>query len=288
MNRLWYLYFGVGLTKTLDDTGSQGEWPTHPELLDYLGREFSDNGWNIKRMVKLLVMSHTYRQTSSDTPELLAADPENRLFARQARFRLPAELIRDNALAVSGLLVDRLGGASSHPYQPAGYYTPLNFPRREYRPDKDDNQYRRGVYMHWQRQFLHPMLRAFDAPSREECTVARPISNTPLAALTLLNDPTFVEAARVFAERIMTCDNETNARIRWAWRQALSREPTAEELAALADFAATSRDYYRAHPDDAEKLLGVGLAKRPEKVDAAELAAWTNVAGHSEFERNDH
>ncbi|MCA9220833.1 MAG: DUF1553 domain-containing protein, partial [Planctomycetales bacterium] len=150
--------------------------------------------------------------------------------------------------------------------------------RREYRPDKDDNQYRRGVYMHWQRQFLHPMLRAFDAPSREECTVARPISNTPLAALTLLNDPTFVEAARVFAERIMTCDNETNARIRWAWRQALSREPTAEELAALADFAATSRDYYQAHPDDAEKLLGVGLANRPENVDAAELAAWTNVA----------
>ncbi len=197
-NRFWYLLFGTGIANPLDDFGGQGEPPTHPELLDNLAVEFYESGWDVKHMMKLIVMSRAYRQSSSASPELRARDPHNRLYARQSRFRLPAEMVRDNALAISGLLVTDYGGASVNPYQPAGYYRHLNFPERRYQADSDQRQWRRGIYVHWQRQFLHPMLKALDAPSREECTAQRPRSNTPLAALTLLNDPTFVEAARVF------------------------------------------------------------------------------------------
>jgi hypothetical protein len=292
VNRLWYLFFGGGLCRSLDDTGAQGEWPTHPELLDWLAVEFSNGevtrtleasgslggAWDVKHIVRLIVTSHAYRQSSLVTPELREKDPDNCLFARQGRFRLPAEMIRDNALAVSGLLVDRLGGPTSHPYQPKGYYAPLNFPKREYKSDDDQNQYRRGVYVHWQRQYVHPMLKAFDAPSREECTAQRPISNTPLAALTLLNDPTFVESARVFAARILREGGEaTEARIRWAWREALSREPAQGEVQSLAKLYEQSLAEYRSDPQAAEKLLAAGLAPRPEGMDAAELAAWTTV-----------
>jgi mono/diheme cytochrome c family protein len=291
VNRLWYLFFGSGLCRSLDDTGAQGEWPTHPELLDWLAVEFmhplpapfsrdpqGSAAWDVKHIIRLIVTSRTYRQSSLVTPDLREQDPDNRLFARQGRFRLPAEMIRDNALAVSGLLVDRLGGATSHPYQPKGYYAPLNFPKREYRQDDDENQYRRGVYVHWQRQYVHPMLKAFDAPSREECTAQRPISNTPLAALTLLNDPTFVEAARVFAARILREGGETTeARIRWAWREALSREPAQGEVRSLAKLYELSLAEYREDPQAAEKLLNVGMAPRPERVDGVELAAWTTV-----------
>ena len=209
VNRLWKLFFGSGLSKVLDDVGSQGEPPVHPELLDTLAVEFVDSGWDVKRLVKLIVMSNTYQQSSSVRDELLEHDPFNRLLARQSRFRLDAEMIRDNALAVSGLLVRNVGGRSAKPYQPAGLYRHLNFPARKYQHDTGADQYRRGLYTHWQRQFLHPAMKAFDAPSREECTAERPRSNTPLAALVLLNDPSYVEAARMFAQRT----------IRAWWRQ---------------------------------------------------------------------
>ncbi len=279
VNRLWYLFFGAGLCRSLDDTGSQGEWPTHPELLDFLAVEFVDQGWDVKRLVTALVMSSAYRQSSVETAALRERDPENRLFARQGRFRLQAEMVRDNALSVSGLLVPRLGGPSVHPYQPADYYAPLNFPKRRYKEDTDDNQYRRSLYTHWQRQYLHPMLKAFDAPSREECTTQRPISNTPLAALVLLNDPTFGEAARVLAVRIVREGGDTDAeRIGWVWKTVLSRPPNEREIAALTRLYRQNLKQYEADPSSAKKLLRIGLAPQPKNIADAELAAWTAVA----------
>ncbi len=201
VNRLWKRFFGVGLSKELIDLGSRGEVPPNQELVDWLAVEFMDCEWDIKHMIRLMVTTSAYRQTSLPRAELDAIDPENRLVARQSRFRLEAEQIRDNALAVSGLLVRNVGGEVVRPYQPAKYYSSLNFPERDYTASIGEDQFRRAVYVHWQRQFLHPWLLAFDAPTREECTAARPISSTPSAALVLLNDPTFVEAARRWPAR---------------------------------------------------------------------------------------
>ena len=276
VNRLWYLFFGSGLSRTLDDTGSQGEWPTHPALLDWLAVEFVESGWDIKRFVRLIVTSSAYRQSSLVTPQHLEHDPANRLYARQGRFRFPAETIRDNALAIGGLLNDQMGGQVAKPYQPAGYYTPLNFPKRAYKADMNANQYRRAVYVHWQRQFLHPMFRAFDAPTREECTAQRPISNTPLAALTLMNDPTFIEAAKGFAIRIMTqagpADHE---RLAWAWHTVLGRDPSREELAVAGTFLGETRQRYVADSHAANELLAVGMLELPPGLAKPEVAAWT-------------
>jgi hypothetical protein len=230
-------------------------------------------------MLKLIVMSRAYRQSSQADPELRKRDPENRLLARQNRFRIPAEAVRDTALDVSGLLVRRVGGSSVKPYQPAGYYKNLNFPPREYEPDHDENQWRRGVYMHWQRQYVHPMLKAFDAPSREECTAKRPRSNTPLASLVLLNDPTFVEAARVFATRILNEGGETDdSRLDFAFRTALSRLPDDFERQTLTSLLETTRADATAAPDKSKAILSVGDAPPPEAENAPELVAWTTVA----------
>lgn len=279
VNRLWKLYFGRGLAASLDDLGSQGEPPAHSELLDWLASEFAESGWNIKHIVRLIALSQAYRQSSLETPELRERDPLNRWFARQSRPRLDAELIRDNALAVSGLLVTTIGGPSAHPYQPDGYYDHLNFPKRTYKPDQDQQQYRRGVYTHWQRSYLHPMLKAFDAPSREECSAQRPASNTPQAALVLLNDPTFLEAARVFAVRILKEGGaSTDDRLRWAWRVALSRDPQDRELTTLETLLQQDLAEFKADPQSAEQLLKVGLAPLPAELAPAELAAWTSVA----------
>src|SRR5271157_2648872 len=190
MNRLWKHHFGAGISSLVQDVGARGEWPAHPELLDWLALEFRDSGWDVKRMVKLLVMSATYRQVSRHRPGLRDIDPNNRLLAAQSPRRLDAEFVRDNALAVAGLINLDIGGPSVFPYQPAGYYANLQFPDRDYIAETDQRQYRRGVYMHWQRTFLQPMLANFDAPPREECTAARTVANTPQQALTLLNDHT--------------------------------------------------------------------------------------------------
>ena len=279
VNRMWYLTFGSGIASVLDDFGGQGEPPVHPELLDELALEFIKHDWDVKHMFRLLVTSSAYRQSSLMQPELMERDPENQLYARQSRYRLPAEMIRDNALSISGLLVDELGGASVKPYQPAGYYRHLNFPQRKYSKHNDQRQWRRGVYVHWQRQFLHPMLKAFDAPSREECTAQRPRSNTPTAALVLLNDPTFVEAARAFATRILHEGGSTSTdRLEFACREALSRKPSPAELAVLAELLKENETRYAADPKAAATLIATGDAAVPKELKPTELAAWTMVA----------
>ena len=274
VNRLWKLYFGAGLSKVLDDLGAQGESPFHPELLDWLAAEFMESGWDVKYMIHLMATSQTYRQSSLMRPELRERDPFNRLLARQSRFRIEAELIRDNALAISGLLVPTIGGASVHPYQPPGYYQHLNFPTRSYLPDRGEDQYRRGLYTHWQRTFLHPAMLAFDAPTREECTAERPISNTPKGALALLNDPSMVEAARALAIKLMGHESS----LQFGFELVTSREPDSRELAILSALHAEQLAYYQANPEAAEELSQVGNMPNPEELDLVALAAWTSVA----------
>lgn len=278
VNRLWALMFGSGISTSLEDFGGQGSPPDHPELLDRLAIEFVRSGWDVKHLLRLMANSRTYQQASAERPELNSIDPNNRLFARQSSFRLPAEMIRDNALQVAELLVHQTGGPSVRPYQPAGYYRHLNFPVRKYASHTDDRQWRRGIYVHWQRQFLHPMLRAFDAPSREECTAERPRSNTPLAALTLLNDPTFVEAARGFATwSLNSSDHVTDVQgLQNAFKKATSRKADATEIQSLQALLNASRDYYERNPDSASELISVGIAEKPNH-DLATVAAWTTV-----------
>ncbi len=273
-NRIWAVFFGAGLCQSLGDFGGQGELPDHPELLDELALEFMGHDWSIRDLVRTIVTSRAYRMPSAASPDLLARDPDNRLLVRQGRWRLPAENIRDTVLAASGLLVERLGGASVHPYQPAGYYRHLNFPQREYQPDDDDCQWRRGLYVHWQRMFLHPQLLAFDAPTREECTAVRMRSNTPKAALVLLNDPTFVEAARKLAELAIKNGGSDDEKLAFLWKRTLSRAPDTEELTLARGLLARRRADYSADPKAAAELLAVGIAPRDKNLDERELAAW--------------
>ena len=278
VNRVWALLFGEGLCPSLDDFGGQGRPPNHLELLDHLALDFIDSGWDVKGLIKKLVMTRTYRQSSIPDAAARERDPENHLFARQSRTRLPAEMVRDTALAVSGLLVDDIGGPSVKPRQPSGLYRHLNFPKRKYERDMGREQYRRGVYMHWQRQFLHPMLSAFDAPTREECTAQRAVSNTPLAALTLLNDPVFVEASRQFAERVLRDGpGDDRARIAFAMREATGRVPDQGEAAVLESLLSGNLEYYEMNDGEAESLITVGDSPRDESIDAGTLAAWTQV-----------
>ncbi|MDX1934437.1 MAG: PSD1 and planctomycete cytochrome C domain-containing protein [Capsulimonadales bacterium] len=279
MNRLWKQFFGTPLSKVPEDLGAQGEPPTNPELLDWLACEFMDRGWDIKHMVRLLVNSATYRQVSTASKTLLARDPDNREYARQSRFRPEAEIVRDNALFVAGLLSPKIGGPSVKPYQPDRYWENLNFPVREYVPDTGESQYRRGLYVWWQRSFLHPSLLAFDAPSREECTAERTRSNIPQQALVLLNDPTYVEAARVFGARLANEATGTpGQRIVWGWRQALQRTPDALEARTLLGVYERRKAQYAADPNAADALLKTGLAPVPATAAKADLAAWTHVA----------
>lgn len=278
VNRMWKLTFGAGLSRKLDDLGAQGEWPSHPKLLDWLAGQFIDSGWNVKHVIKLIVMSATYRQSSQLTPQLREVDPENRWLARQGRFRLDAEMVRDNALAISGLLTDRIGGPSVKPYQPPGYWSHLNFPPREWQNGSGADLYRRSLYTHWQRQYLHPAMLAFDAPGREECTAERPRSNTPLQSLVLMNDPEFVEAARAFGEQVLLCGGpSTGERLKWAFRRALSRRPRDAEAVVLTGLLAGQQSEYKKDPQAANALLSVGAHPVPHDVDHAELAAWTSV-----------
>jgi hypothetical protein len=279
MNRLWKQFFGLGLSKVLDDLGAQGEPPPNQELLDWLACEFRDSGWDMKHMVRLIVASATYRQTSVATRKQLEHDPENRLLARQGRWRLDAELVRDNALALAGLLEATIGGPSAKPYQPDGYWENLNFPPRTYDASTGPSQYRRGLYTWWQRSFLHPSMVAFDAPSREECAAERACSNIPQQALVLLNDPTYVEAGRAFAVRILReGTGDDTSRISWAWQQALSRIPQPKEIVTLRTLLDKHRGQYQKDKAAAAFFLKVGNTPPPADLDLAELATWTNVA----------
>ena len=279
VNRLWKLYFGAGISRKLDDLGAQGEWPSHPLLLDFLADDFRSHGWDLKRTIKAMVMSRTYQQSSLSDEALREADPYNRWLARQGRFRIDAELVRDNALEISGLLVDSVGGKSVFPYQPAGYWAYLNFPAREWQNDGGEKLYHRGLYTHWQRQYLHPSLLAFDAPSREECTADRARSNTPLQSLVLLNDPSYVEAARAFAELIVRQGGATtNDRLNFAFRRAVSRRATEDELTILEQLLKAHLAEYEANPAVAVEVLSVGPKPGPEDLSGPELAAWTSVA----------
>lgn len=279
VNRFWYLLFGHGLARDLDDFGGQGEPPTHPMLLDRLAHEFVESGWNVKHMMRLIAVSRAYRQSSLIVREIAERDPENRLFARQSRFRLSAEFVRDNSLFVSGLLVQKVGGPSVKPYQPADYYRHLNFPTRKYQQHSDERQWRRGLYVHWQRQFLHPMLKNFDAPRREECTAQRTQSNTPLASLTLLNDPTSVEAARVFAARILREGGKSrDEHVNFIWRTALSRVPDDNERELINELIVSVRKHFTANSKDAADLVSVGMSSVPNGLPVIELATWTTAA----------
>ncbi len=278
-NRVWKLFWGTGLSRKLDDLGSQGEWPAHLELLDLLANDLHENHWDLRRLIKGIVMSEAYRHDSAPTEFLERRDPDNRWLARQNRFRLDAEFVRDIALATSGLLVREVGGRSVFPEQPPGYWAHLNFPTREWQASSGPERYRRGLYMHWQRQYLHPSLIAFDAPNREECTADRPRSNTPLQALVLLNDPNYVEAARAFGERIMRCDSQVfSEKVQWAWMQATARNPTADELQVVTEFWHSQVEGFRIDLPAAQALLSVGGQAIPSELDGAELAAWTSVA----------
>ena len=278
-NRLWAIAFGEGLSRRLDDHGSQGEPPSHPELLDWLACELRDGGWDIRRVLRLIVTSRAYRRSSVPEAGHREADPENRLLARQARHRLDAENVRDVALAAAGLLVHDVGGPSVKPYQPPGYWDYLNFPKRTYQASAGPALHRRGLYVHRQRQYLHPALMVFDAPSREECTARRPRSNTPLQALVLLNDPQFVEAARALAARaIAEAGSDPVDRARFMLRRAIGRVPLATETDVVVGVAARERERCAADLKSARALLAVGAAPVPTGVDPLDLAAWTAAA----------
>ena len=279
VNRVWKLFFGTGLSRKLDDLGAQGDWPSHPLLLDHLATQFIESGWDVKSLLKTVVMSSTYRQSSVSNREQRELDPYNRWLGRQGRFRLDAELVRDNALSISGLLVTKLGGPSVKPYQPPGYFAYLNFPAREWQNDSGESLYRRGLYTHWQRQYLHPSLLAFDAPNREECTADRARSNTPLQSLVLLNDPSYVEAARAFAEQILRHGGSTpRDRLNFAFRRAVSRSIKPAEAEVLERLLQSHLDEYKSDTAAANELLTVGAKPASADLDKPELAAWTSVA----------
>jgi hypothetical protein len=276
-NRLWRLFFGTGIARSLEESGTQGELPTHPELLDWLAVEFGAK-WDVKALVKLMVTSSAYRQSSLETPAMRERDPQNKLFARQARQRLDAEFVRDTALSVSGLLNPQTGGPSVKPYQPPGYWAALNFPTREWQKDAAPATYRRGMYTHWQRSFLHPAMAALDAPSREECTCDRTRSNIPQQALVLLNDPVFVEAAKALASRVLASGaKDDTAKVSFAFERATGRAPNADESKILLGLLAKHRRQFAEKPEDAKKLLSVGDVPAPKDVKPEELAAWVSV-----------
>ena len=280
VNRLWQQHFGTGIVKTVEDFGSQGEWPSHPDLLDWLSVEFIESGWDVKHMQRLILTSATYRQSSKLAPIIRKMDPENRLFVRGPRFRLDAEVVRDNALAISGLLIERTGGASVKPYQPKGLWESVTYDGDlKYTEDLGEGLYRRSMYTYWKRQSPPPGMLAFDAPTRETCTVLRPRTNTPLQALALLNDTTYVEAARALAQRTMTeVENDAMDRIGFAFRLATSRRPDSDETDLLVGIYKQQLAYFRQDRIAAEKLLRVGESPRDANLDTAEHAAWTTIA----------
>jgi len=278
VNRFWKMIFGTGLVRTLNDFGAQGEWPSHPELLDWLAADFARD-WDIKRALKQMAMSATYRQSAKVTPALLAKDSENRLLARGPRQRLDAEFLRDNALAIAGVLNRQLGGRSIKPSQPAGTWEINEMGGQKYEKSKGADLYRRGLYVYWRRSTVYPSFITLDAPTREFCSAQRARTSTPLQSLVLMNDPVFVEAARAFAQRILK-DGGANdaARLRYAWRTALSRSASESETAILAATLEKQLATYASDKAAAAALVKVGDLERPPGLDDSQLAAWTAVA----------
>lgn len=280
VNRYWQVFFGTGIVKTLENFGSQAEWPSHPELLDWLATEFVRTGWNVKAMQKLIVTSATYRQSSKVTPALLLQDPENRLLAHAPRLRLPAEIIRDQALAFSGLLVDKPGGPPVKPYQPPGLWEEIAYGPgvNKYEQDHGDALYRRSLYTFWRRTIAPPSMTTFDAPSREICTVNRSRTSTPLQALALLNDTIYVETDRKLAERMMAVPGTPAARLDYAFRLATARHPSPREMQILSKGFTRYLAHFQADKEGALKLLSIGESPHNPQLDAAELAAYTTTA----------
>jgi hypothetical protein len=283
VNRLWQQCFGEGLVRTINDFGVQGEAPTHPELLDWLAVGFMKSGWDVKAMLKLMVTSATWQQSSTAPRDLLARDPENRLLARGPRFRLSAETIRDQALADSGLLVERLGGPSVKPYQPAGLWEAVSYDGElTYEQSRGGDLWRRSLYTFWKRQTPPPALLAFDGPTREKCTVRRPRTNTPLQALVLLNDDTYVEAGRVLAALALKQQGDDASRIAFIFRRVLARAPNENELRVLQQLITQQRARFARDAASAAKLVGVGVSPAGRELDPVELAAWS-VTAHTMF-----
>jgi hypothetical protein len=277
VNRAWQLHFGAGLVRTAEDFGTQGEFPSHPELLDWLAVEFQKD-WDLKRLHKLIVTSATYGQSSRVTKELLARDPETRLLARFPRHRLSAEMVRDQALFAGGLLVEKRGGPSVKPYQPPGLWKELSG-AGDYVPDTGENLYRRSLYTFWKRTVAPPALAAFDAAGRETCWVRETRTNTPLQALALLNETGFVEAGRALAQRVIREAAAPDDRLVRAFRRVTGRFPTDGELEVLRGGLDYHLAEYRKDPAAARKLLAVGESKPDPALDPAELAAYATVCG---------
>lgn len=280
VNRMWQQHFGTGIVKTAEDFGSQGEWPINPALLDYLAVTFVEQGWSMKKLNRMLVTSAAFRQRSSADKEKLTKDPENRLVSRGPRYRLDAEVIRDKALASSGLLVDKHGGRGFKPYQPDGIWEAIAFLESNtsrYTRDMTDDIYRRSLYLFWKRTSPHPVMLAFDAPMREACTVRRFRTNTPLQALVTLNEPAFIESARLLAQRVMLEEVTDSAKLETAYYYALGRTPSPKEKTVMLGALARYRDRYVKAPADAEKLLKVGDSPVDRSATAAEHAAWMMI-----------
>ncbi|MFM8337650.1 MAG: DUF1553 domain-containing protein, partial [Opitutaceae bacterium] len=281
VNRLWQQCFGEGLVTTPADFGTQGLPPHHPELLDWLATRFVASGWDVKAMLRLIVTSATYRQSSAATPPLLSRDPENHLLARGPRFRLPGEMLRDQALAVSGLLVDRLGGPPVKPFQPPGLWEAVSYNGElSYEPDLGEGRWRRSVYSYWKRTAPPPGIQMLDGPTRETCTLRRPRTNTPLQALLLLNDETQVEAARSLAASVLTAIPRLDGKaiIRELFQRVTQRPPDAAEFEVLRALHQKLRDRYAAAPDEAARFTAVGSSPAGRDLDPRELAPWTAVA----------
>jgi len=263
----------------VEDFGSQGDWPVYPDVLDDLSTRFMDSGWDVKALLKTMVMSATYRQSSRVTPALLEKDPENRLLARGPRFRLPAQMIRDQALVISGLLVEKVGGPPVMPYQPPGLWEELTFGGDSYTADEGEGLYRRSLYTYWKRTVAPPAMVTFDAANRETCIVRANRTNTPLQALDLMNDVTYLEASRRFAERMMKEGGSTpEARIDYAFHRALARAPKPREQAVMLETFHQFQARFQAKPDDAAHFLSEGKSPRDGKLNPVELAAYTAVA----------
>ncbi len=281
VNRYWQHFFGTGIVKTSEDFGVQGEQPSHPQLLDWLALNFIESGWDIKGFQKLIVMSATYKQSSRVDPDKLAIDSQNRLLARGPRFRLDAEVIRDQVLSVSGLLIGKIGGKSVKPYQPEGLWKPVGFGGSNtaiFRQDSGDALFRRSMYTFWKRTSPPPSMAIFDAPDRETCQVRRTRTNTPLQALVLLNDVQFIEAARRFAEKVIADGGDSvESRVNYVYRSVLARQPTQKELEIVSGLFNEHFEEFQTNPEAAKQLLSLGESGRNEELNSTELGAWTMI-----------